>query len=1144
VYTGPITVSNNETVQAIAVASGYNNSGVASAIYAITPPAPTPTFSLAGGTYTTVQTVALSCSNTSAAIYYTTDGSMPSTSSAVYSSALSVSANETISAIALASGGSKSAVASATYTIVLPTATPVFSLAAGKYTGTQSVTVSDTTANAAIYFTIDGSTPTASSALYSGPISVAASETVEAVAVTSGGSLSPVAKAAYQITPITAVPVISPAAGTYNGAQTVTIVDSTPNAIIYYTINGKMPNSSSTVYSGPLSISTNSNIQAIAQAPSYASSATAVANFAFGAATPVISPAAGTYLTTQSIKITTSTPGASIYYTNNGTTPTSGSNLYTGPISVSTNETIEAVTVLSGLNNSPAASSAYVITPPAPAPSFSPAAGTYLKVETVSINCSNKSAVIYYTTDGSTPSTGSLVYSSPLTVGSNETINAMALAPGGSNSSVSSAAYTIELPAASPVFSVASGKYTSVQTVSLSDATASASIYYTTDGSTPTSLSNLYSGPITVAASENFEAIALAPGGSASPVAKAGYTITLPTAIPVISPASGTYNSIQTVTIADATPGAVIYYTVNGSYPTTNSPVYSAPITATTTTMIQAIAIAPTDSMSASAETNYAIVAPPPSITPASGTFDYTATVVMSSTIPGATIYYTSNGTTPTPSSAVYTGPIVVSPKQSTTESFSAIQIAPGYLLSAANSNAITVTLPSGILAQATVNTTPQLTIAPNFLGLSADFYTPSTLFGQQSTGVNQVYRNLLGNLTANSTAPLLFRIEADNSTVAGLQADVEPLNELAQNVNINYTLGIDLITNSVALAESEAAVWANGVPSQYIAAFEIGNEPDAYVNSGNRPSPFTFPEYLAQFQQWQQAVQTGAGSQFGVMGPSAAGSGWNAGVEAGLAVGTMTPVLVSQHAYLTPAPAGQTLPPDFLLQPSSTSKLPGYYIPFAVSAHQSGFKFRMGEINSICNGGVRGISDTFQAALWSIDIMFTYLNGGVDGVNWHSGQYTAYALWEFQPKTYAGKTTFNFQGVSPLYYGLLSFQQVAGNGAQLLPVATMTDSNVSIWATVDSTSTAHVVVINKDEAATGNIQINLPGYTTGTVRYLSAPSYASTNGVTLGGQTFDGTPDGTIQGSLVTTTITGQNGVFTLPDMPITTAAIIDFTN
>jgi hypothetical protein len=89
-----------------------------------------------------------------------------------------------------------------------------------------------------------------------------------------------------------------------------------------------------------------------------------------------------------------------------------------------------------------------------------------------------------------------------------------------------------------------------------------------------------------------------------------------------------------------------------------------------------------------------------------------------------------------------------------------------------------------------------------------------------------------------------------------------------------------------------------------------------------------------------------------------------------------------------------------------------------------------------------------------------------------------------------------------------------------------------------------HLVVINKDEQATGDVQITLPGYTTGTVRYLSAANYSATNGVTLGGQTFDGTPDGTIQGQLVTTTITAQNGVFTLPNMPITSAAVIDFSN
>lgn len=78
-------------------------------------------------------------------------------------------------------------------------ATPTFSPVAGSYTGTQSVTVSCATDSAAMYYTTNGSTPTTASTLYTGPISVAASETVKVLAVKSGFINSAIASAAYVI---------------------------------------------------------------------------------------------------------------------------------------------------------------------------------------------------------------------------------------------------------------------------------------------------------------------------------------------------------------------------------------------------------------------------------------------------------------------------------------------------------------------------------------------------------------------------------------------------------------------------------------------------------------------------------------------------------------------------------------------------------------------------------------------------------------------------------------------------------------------------------------------------------------------------------------------------------------------------------
>jgi hypothetical protein len=84
------------------------------------------------------------------------------------------------------------------------------------------------------------------------------------------------------------------------------------------------------------------------------------------AATPVFSPAAGTYTSTQSVTITDSTTGAAIYYTTNGNPPTTSSTLYNGAITVSATETIEAIAAASGDSNSQVATANYIIVAAAP----------------------------------------------------------------------------------------------------------------------------------------------------------------------------------------------------------------------------------------------------------------------------------------------------------------------------------------------------------------------------------------------------------------------------------------------------------------------------------------------------------------------------------------------------------------------------------------------------------------------------------------------------------------------------------------------------------------------------------------------------------------------------------------------------------
>ena len=120
--------------------------------------------------------------------------------------------------------------------------------------------------------------------------------------------------------------------------------------------------------------------------------------------------------------------------------------------------------------------------------------------------------------------------------------------------------------AATPTFNPPAGTYASAQSVTISDSIVGATIYYTTDGTAPTTASSVYSGAIPVSSSETIRAMATASGYSSSAVAAAAYTISLPSPIAPYIAVNGVWNATpeSAVTVAAGTSVSLGPWPVSG----------------------------------------------------------------------------------------------------------------------------------------------------------------------------------------------------------------------------------------------------------------------------------------------------------------------------------------------------------------------------------------------------------------------------------------------------------------------------------------------------------------------------------------------------------------------------------------------------
>jgi hypothetical protein len=468
--------------------------------------------------------------------------------------------------------------------------------------------------------------------------------------------------------------------------------------------------------------------------------------------------------------------------------------------------------------------------------------------------------------------------------------------------------------------------------------------------------------------------------------------------------------------------------------------------------------------------------------------------------------------------------------------------------------------LPGAVAARAdvlgaTVSATPTgQEMAPGFVGVSFEYRALHQYTGRDPRAVDPALVGLLGGLapgqspviriggdsTDGSWWPLRGQIAQGGVYYPITKGWLRTTQALAADLNAKLILGINLAAGRTAVAAAEGRAFLQGIGRRYIAALEIGNEPDLYSvfpwykdRRGHiyraRGRGYDLADYTKQFTQWAHALPN-----LPLAGPAVSGPSWMGKLGNFIAAEPRLG-LVTYHRYPLRACVTDAGSPGFpsianLLADSASSGLATPMSPFIAAAHKHRLPFRVAEMNSASCQGEKGVSDTFASALWALDTMFDFAAVGVDGVNFHMLPGSAYELFTVSHSASGAWQAF----VHPEYYGLLMFAQAFPPGARLLQTSGPggTGSPVKVWATQGADGAVRVTLINKDPAAEHDVQLSVAGATTpGALETLQAPSVSSTSGVSLGGQTFgDETTTGTLPGAPATTPVAPVAGTYTVP--------------
>ena len=504
-------------------------------------------------------------------IFYTTDGSEPvfdettlepeNSATRKYSGSEGITVPEigdsslfTITAVAYKEGLASSAISRLIFSYPSAVSSPYASPAEGSVTENTQVTLKTATDGAVIYYEIayGGETPkdpTEDSNVFDSdnPFTITKKTTIKAYAV-KDGMQSQIVTFTYEVSEKLSTPTPSIETGSVVASGTVIGLKADKDATIYYTVDGSDPKKAdnqkvlvgdSVIISGKAGDVV--SVRAYAAKTGYSDSEVGYYSYSISSYEGGIFADKETGSTVKNgeiIHLSSDVSGAMIHYTTDGSTPEESSPAGSTVTITGTpgeNVIVKAIAIADGTDKAvSAATFTYTIMDRLAAPSASVPDGAVF-TEEGAVELTAETGRIYYTTDGTDPTTASSLYKKSITVKESVTIKAIAVADDYEQSEISSFTYGFADQVAAPTANFASGELEMGTEVTFSTETEGASIYYRTDGMEPdpdekTGLT-LYTGPIRVEKAVTFKVIAVKKQMADSKVLTAGYTVREPVVI-------------------------------------------------------------------------------------------------------------------------------------------------------------------------------------------------------------------------------------------------------------------------------------------------------------------------------------------------------------------------------------------------------------------------------------------------------------------------------------------------------------------------------------------------------------------------------------------------------------------------------------